>query len=111
MSFDAGDETHRWIMASSAAAVGAYCRLHGAGCTVPWGYDEAHTDSDRPYTLAELEERREPPHFYAYPDAAGYLLGFDLWKAIRRDQELNPEEAAVRWAGIEERLKERLRDE
>lgn len=85
------------------------CRLHGSGCSTPWGYDEDHTDSARPYTLDQLEHRLDAPHRYAYPDLDGYTAGFYLWRALRRDGRLNEEEAAVQWAGIEERLQEMMR--
>ncbi|MEU9925106.1 hypothetical protein AB0H51_28125 [Streptomyces griseoluteus] len=61
------------------------CRLHGEGCHVTWGYDQAHTDSRRPYTLQELAEREAPPHRYAYPTNEAYVQGFRLWRALRRD--------------------------
>lgn len=77
------------------------CRLHGPGCAVPLGYDPAHTDSPRPYTLAELQQRPDAPHRYAYPDVDSYRRGFYLWWALRRDGRLNDAEAAVRWAGLE----------
>jgi len=84
---------------------GGPCRLHGRRCTIPWGWDPAHTDSPRPYTLEELETRQECPHFYAYPDEQAYLLGWHIWRQMHRDGELNEAEAAVRWAGIECQLK------
>lgn len=71
------------------------CRKHGAGCVVPWGYNPDHTDSDRPYTLDELNARREAPHRYAYPTLAAYLEGFHLWRALRRDARPNRAEADV----------------
>lgn len=83
------------------------CRLHGPGCAVPWGYDPAHTDSPRPYTLAELQARPEPPHRYAYPDVEAYRQGFYLWRALLRDGRLNEAEAAVRLAGLEEEIRKR----
>ncbi len=59
---------------------------HGRHCrTVSWGYDPEHTDSPRPYTLAELADRPECPHRYAYPDHGQYLQGWSLWRALRRD--------------------------
>lgn len=85
------------------------CRLHGPGCSTQWGWDEAHTDSPRPYTLDELEHRQDDPHLYAYPDVDAHLAGWHLWRALRRDGRLNEEEEAVRWAGVEERLQERMR--
>lgn len=91
--------------------VGPACHLHGASCTIPWGWDQAHTDSEHPYSLAELEERQVSPHLFAYPDADAYLAGWKLWRALRRDERPNEEEEAVRWAGIEERLQVRLRDD
>lgn len=63
------------------------CRLHGRSCSVPWGYDPAHTDSPRPYTVNELADRFEGPHRYAYPTVAAYEEGFALWRALRRDGE------------------------
>jgi hypothetical protein len=51
------------------------CRIHGPGCSTPWGYDRDHTDSDRPYTLDELAIRQSVPHFYAYPTSEDYLEG------------------------------------
>ncbi|MER7937877.1 MULTISPECIES: hypothetical protein [unclassified Streptomyces] len=63
------------------------CRLHGGGCTVPWGYDRDHTDSSSPYTIDELAGRHVPPHRYAYPTAAAYEQGFCLWRALYRDHE------------------------
>lgn len=64
------------------------CRIHGAGCRVPWGYDEAHTDSSRPYTLDELAERPDAPHRYAYPTVRDYERGFYLWRALQVDARL-----------------------
>jgi len=87
---------------------GGPCRLHGRRCTIPWGWDPAHTDSSRPYTLDELEARQECPHFYAYPDEHAYLLGWRIWRQMHRDGELNDAEAAVRWIGIEERIREMM---
>lgn len=61
------------------------CRLHGEGCHVTWGYDQAHTDSRRPYTVQELAEREAAPHRYAYPTNEAYVQGFRLWRALRHD--------------------------
>lgn len=61
------------------------CRLHGPDCHIMWGYDPAHTDSTRPYTLQEPAEHTEGPHRYAYPTAAAYEEGWELWRALRRD--------------------------
>lgn len=71
------------------------CRRHGRSCTVPWGYDPDHTDTDRPYTLDELATRISGPHRYAYPDAQAYLEGWALWKALRRDSRLTRTEVDV----------------
>lgn len=79
-----------------------------APCPIPPGWDKAHTDSARPYTLDELEHREDAPHFHAYPDEDGYLQGFYLWRAIRRDGRLNPEESEARMTAIEEILRERM---
>ena len=87
---------------------GGTCRLHGPPCTTPPGWDPAHADSTRPYTLDELEQREESPHFGAYPDEDAYLLGWHTWRQIRRDSRLNEAESAVRWAGIERRIHERM---
>ncbi|GAB2858212.1 hypothetical protein GCM10022221_67130 [Actinocorallia aurea] len=87
------------------------CRLHGQHCRVPWGYDPAHTDRRRPYTLDELADRNEPPHRYAYPDTAAYLDAWHLWRALRRDGRLNPQEAAARLDGIALRLTGRTYDD
>ncbi|MET9517386.1 hypothetical protein [Streptomyces sp. NPDC002994] len=64
------------------------CRKHGPRCQVPWGYDEAHTDSARPYTLDELAEREAGPHRYAYPTVTEYEQAFYLWRALRVDARL-----------------------
>jgi hypothetical protein len=64
------------------------CRLHGPGCQTPWGYDRAHTDSQRPYTLDELAVRDAGPHFFAYPDGQAYESAWRLWVALRRDGRL-----------------------
>ncbi|MFJ4988745.1 hypothetical protein ACIP9H_33715 [Streptomyces sp. NPDC088732] len=64
------------------------CRLHGPNCRVVWGYDQAHTDSQRPYTIDELADREEGPHFYAYPSYQEYQEGFRLWRALRWDSRL-----------------------
>lgn len=61
------------------------CWLHGPSCRTPWGYDLAHTDSVRPYTVEELADRAEAPHRYAYPTLEEYEAGFRLWRAMRRD--------------------------
>ncbi|CAL9326856.1 hypothetical protein [Streptomyces sp. SudanB91_2054] len=63
------------------------CQLHGRACRTPWGYDPAHTDSSRPYTVEELANRYEAPHRYAYPSTEEYVKGFRTWRALRRDQE------------------------
>jgi hypothetical protein len=52
-----------------------------------WGYDPAHTDSRRPYTLDELAERTEGPHRYAYPTLGAYSEGWARWRVLRRDSE------------------------
>lgn len=69
------------------------CRLHGSGCAVAWGYDQAHTDSARPYTLEELADREDGPHYFAYPDTAAYEAAWHAWRALRRDSRLTAEEA------------------
>lgn len=61
------------------------CRKHGRGCAIRWGYDREHTDTDRPYTVDELADRDEGPHFYAYPSHDDYVAGWTLWKALLRD--------------------------
>ncbi len=71
------------------------CRLHGPGCRVAWGYDEAHTDQDYPYTLEQLAARTAHPHYYAYPDHAAYVEGWRLWVALQRDARLTDAEADV----------------
>ncbi|MFE1767250.1 hypothetical protein ACFW81_23905 [Streptomyces angustmyceticus] len=65
----------------------AECRLHGPGCRTPWGYDQAHTDSPRPYPLNELAEREQGPHRFAYSTTEAYELGWYTWRALRRDAE------------------------
>lgn len=72
------------------------CRLHGEACHVPWGYDKAHTDSLRPYTVEELSDRMEAPHRHAYPTARDYERGFYLWRAMRLDDRLTRAEEAAR---------------
>jgi hypothetical protein len=72
------------------------CRKHGRGCRIPWGYDEAHTDSDHPYTVDELSGRSEAPHRYAYPSVRDYELGFYTWRAMRRDDRLTAAEERAR---------------
>lgn len=81
------------------------CRKHGKGCTVRWGYDREHTDSDRPYSVDELGERIEAPHRYAYPSVREYELGFRTWRAMRRDGRLSADEERVREPMILERLR------
>lgn len=73
------------------------CRAGHPNCCVPWGYDEAHTDSDRPYTLDELAERETAPHRYAYPTLDEYLYGFKLWRSLRRDARLTYAENDIVW--------------
>jgi hypothetical protein len=80
------------------------CRKHGRGCAVSWGYDRAHTDSDRPYTVDELGERLEAPHYYAYPSSSEYEQGFRIWRAMRRDDQLTPAEQEAREPVLLERL-------
>lgn len=83
------------------------CRKHGEGCAIPWGYDRDHTDSDRPYSVAELGDRLEAPHRYAYPTVREYEQGFHIWRAMRRDDRLTWDEERARepmilqWLGIE----------
>ncbi|PNG22435.1 hypothetical protein [Streptomyces cahuitamycinicus] len=90
------------------SAFGPWCRIHGRGCRTPWGYDQAHTDSARPYTVEELSDRQEAPHRYAYPTAEAYVEGFRVWRAMRRDDELTPLErllaTSVRMAPLGARL-------
>lgn len=71
------------------------CRRHGRGCRVLWGYDQDHTDSDRPYTLDELAVRKDGPHRYAYPTDEAYKEGWHLWLALRRDARLSRAESDV----------------
>lgn len=80
------------------------CRRHGHGCQVPWGYDEAHTDSDRPYTTEELAARTECPHRFAYPTYDAYKEGWRLWRALRRDARPTPAEADTVWNLFLDRL-------
>lgn len=75
------------------------CRLHGQRCQVPWGYDPAHTDSTRPYTVDELAARREAPHRYAYGPYRDYELAFYTWRSLHRDARLNAQEEDVRMRG------------
>lgn len=79
------------------------CRLHGPSCRIPWGYDSEHTDSPHPYTLAELVERAEAPHRYAYASVRDYEQGFSLWRALRRDEELSAAEREARMIATFER--------
>lgn len=72
------------------------CRKHGRCCSVPWGYDEEHTDSARPYTVDELGDRVEAPHYHAYPSNREYELGFRIWRAMRRDDRLTRGEEEAR---------------
>lgn len=74
--------------------------MHGPACGIPWGYDPAHTDSPRPYTLEELHGRAEPPHRFAYPDGRAYLEGWALWRALRRDAVLSGAEATEKAAAL-----------
>lgn len=85
------------------------CRVHGRGCRVPWGWDETHTDSSRPYTLDELLIRTDPPHRYAYPSTEDYVKGWRLWRALRRDDRLTPAEMDAVWEVIEAHLINRSR--
>ncbi|TDC02111.1 hypothetical protein E1091_01525 [Micromonospora fluostatini] len=71
------------------------CRAGHPGCRIPWGYDEQHTDSSRPYTLDELAERAEGPHRYAYPSHEEYLQGWRLWRALSVDSRPTRAEADV----------------
>jgi hypothetical protein len=80
---------------TGAGSAAGSARLHGPGCRVAWGWDREHSDSDRPYTVDELAARHENPHFYAYPDEDAYLRGWNLWRALRRDGELNSAELDV----------------
>lgn len=80
------------------------CRKHGRGCAVRWGYDQEHTDSNRPYTVDELSERIEAPHRYAYPTVRDYELGFYIWRAMRRDDRLARDEEQAREPMILARL-------
>jgi hypothetical protein len=75
----------------------AGCRLHGPGCSVPWGYDPDHTDQRHPYTVEQLAVREVCPHRYAYPTPGAYIDGWRLWRAFRRDEGLSPAEADARW--------------
>jgi len=81
-----------------------HCRKHGRGCSVSWGYDQAHTDSDRPYTVEELGERAEAPHYFAYASNREYEQGFHIWRAMRRDDLLTAAEREARELVFLERL-------
>lgn len=81
-----------------------HCRKHGEGCAVPWGYDRDHTDSDRPYSVAELGGRLEAPHRYAYPTVSEYEQGFHIWRAMRLDDLLTTAEQEARETVLLERL-------
>jgi hypothetical protein len=74
------------------------CRLHGETCRIPWGYDEAHTDSPGPYTLDELAARRVGPHRFAYGSAEEYERAWYLWRALKWDAELTTVERDARFA-------------
>ncbi|TDD37858.1 hypothetical protein E1287_07315 [Actinomadura sp. KC06] len=52
----------------------------------------------------QLAVREEGPHFYAYPTHEAYLEGRHLWRAYRRNERLHADEAAVRWALIDQRI-------
>lgn len=80
------------------------CRCPSRPCPIPAGWDAAHSDSDRPYTFEELERRLDAPHAGAYPDLEEYRRGFELWRALRRDDRLNTAEAEVRFAGLREAI-------
>jgi hypothetical protein len=80
------------------------CQLHGAACRTSEGWDQAHTDSDRPYTTEELAARSEAPHLHAYPSKQAYLLGWHTWRALRRDGRLTTAEAEVQFICLAERL-------
>lgn len=80
------------------------CRLHGPRCRTPWGYDHAHTDSDRPYTDAELAARTEAPHRFAYGPIEDYYFGFYLWRAFRRDDRLTPAESHAKLEALADAL-------
>lgn len=73
------------------------CRAGHRNCTVGWGYDEAHTDSPRPYTLDELAARTAPPHRFAYPSVEEYVDAFHLWRSLRRDAEQTHAERDIVW--------------
>ena len=81
-----------------------WCRLHGTGCGIPWGWDRDHTDQAEPYTWEQLAVREECPHFYAYPSAEAYEEDWNLWRAYRRDERLTQDEADaafdVTWARL-----------
>ena len=81
-----------------------FCRKHGEGCAVPWGYDRDHTDSDRPYSVAELGDRQEAPHRYAYQSVREYEQGFCIWRAMRRDDRLTRDEERAREPAILQQL-------
>lgn len=62
---------------------------------MPWGYDEAHTDQDGPYTVEQLAHRDVAPHRYAYPSTEAYLQGWELWRRLRSDGRLSAAERDV----------------
>lgn len=82
----------------------SFCRKHGEGCAIPWGYDPNHTDSDHPYSVDELERRQEAPHRFAYPSAREYEFGFYIWRSMRRDDRLTRDEERAREPVILARL-------
>jgi hypothetical protein len=74
---------------------GARCRAGHEGCRTPAGWDPEHSDQQTPYTLDQLAGREQAPHPGAYPDTQAYLLGFHVWRALRRDARLSAAEYAV----------------
>ncbi|GIH95317.1 hypothetical protein ACFFMN_23435 [Planobispora siamensis] len=87
---------------------GPGCRLHGPRCRVPWGWDPAHTDSARPYSVEELAIRPDCPHRYAYATVEDYLQGWRLWRAMRRDDGLSAAELEARYAVVDVEIAEIL---
>jgi hypothetical protein len=72
------------------------CICPDLACPVPVGWDRAHSDTLRPYTLDELAARADGPHFHAYPGVEEYQAGWRLWRALRIESRLTPLEDFVR---------------
>lgn len=58
--------------------------------------------------LTYAAEPSDEPRFDDYPSLEAYRLAWYTWRAIQRDERLNPEEHTIKWDVTEQAIKNRL---